>query len=161
MSTTWEYADARGVIHRGQVTRTHDFGGTDVSLEMTATCGTFSMLSGARLRDARVVTDSAECPHPVPAGSRPLTTVPDYVTLVYRPVAGVVGQPEERKVCLIATGARQEPTTAEEFVDAVLRGCDEDREDAIEIRDPGGNVLWSDEGEERAFQSVVINPTRW
>jgi hypothetical protein len=53
--TVWHFEDARGIAHRGIVERVSDFGGTDVVHRMMTRCGATVMLSGSRLRAARVM----------------------------------------------------------------------------------------------------------
>jgi hypothetical protein len=50
----WRYKDARGVEHRGHVENVYDYGGTDISYGMRSSKGEYHMLSGSRLKEARV-----------------------------------------------------------------------------------------------------------
>ena len=55
MGTIWTFIDSAGVEHEGHVTKTDDFGGTDVVYHMTAACGAYRLLSGTLLAQAKVL----------------------------------------------------------------------------------------------------------
>jgi hypothetical protein len=55
MATCWQYQDARGVTVEGVYEGHRDFGGTDVVYFMRRDDGVLDVLSGSRLRDARVL----------------------------------------------------------------------------------------------------------
>lgn len=55
----WEYEDARGVTVRGKVENFVDFGGTDQTYYMRREDGTLDLLSGSRLKAARVIYDES------------------------------------------------------------------------------------------------------
>ena len=66
MSTVWQFTDSAGVEHEGHVTHVDDFGGTDVTYHMTAACGAYRLISGSRVKAAKVKStqlSGATCPH--------------------------------------------------------------------------------------------------
>lgn len=62
----WEYRDSAGTPHQGRVERTGDYGGTDVVYFFRGSCGTLSVLSGSRVREAHTLNrdaDTGKCEH--------------------------------------------------------------------------------------------------
>lgn len=55
MATRWQYQDARGVWVEGEVVKVFDRGGTDVTYMFRRTDGTIDMVSGSRLKGAKVI----------------------------------------------------------------------------------------------------------
>jgi len=52
--TVWEYQDRVGVWQQGMFIGFHDFGGTDVTYRFKRADGTLDLVSGSRLKAARV-----------------------------------------------------------------------------------------------------------
>jgi hypothetical protein len=55
--TYWEYETSAGVTVRGRVEKTSDRGGTDVTYFMRRTTGELDVLSGSRLKAARIIRE--------------------------------------------------------------------------------------------------------
>ena len=55
MTTTWRYQDARGVVVEGTYEGSADYGGSDVVYRMRRKDGTLDILSGLRLKAAKVI----------------------------------------------------------------------------------------------------------
>jgi hypothetical protein len=62
--TLWEYVDSAGVKRRGTVEKTSDKGGSDVTYFFRRSTGELDVLSGSRLRQAKVLRN------PAPAGRK-------------------------------------------------------------------------------------------
>jgi hypothetical protein len=58
--TLWQYETVHGLAVRGHVEKTSDHGGTDVTYFMRRETGEIDVLSGSRLKAARVLRPQPE-----------------------------------------------------------------------------------------------------